>query len=156
MRAARSHSFRRSRASRTGRVRLHRRLLQHPPPSLRPRLSRAGRLRAERRVCYVIRIASAPADVKLRFAQLLRFAPALRVTSSSAAARCAYAESRAFGLGDSATIIKPASIRFILDAQLSTRPPNRGRLRVVQTVRVQARWRGFGTPVDEHLMLPRD
>jgi hypothetical protein len=44
------------------------------------------------------RVASAPDDVKLRAAQLLRFAPALRVTSSSAAARCAYAESRAFGL----------------------------------------------------------
>ena len=74
------------------------------------------------------RIASAPEDVKLRSAQLLRCAPALRVTSSSAAARCAYAESRAFGAGHAASIIKPASTRLILDAQLSTRPPNRGRL----------------------------
>lgn len=54
-----------------------------------------------------LRVASAPADVKLRCAQLLRCAPALRVTSSSAAAGCAYAESRAFGIGDSATIINP-------------------------------------------------
>ena len=75
------------------------------------------------------RIASAPDDVKLRCAQLLRFAPALWVTSSSAAARGAYAESRAFGVGDSATIIKAASSRIVLDAQLSTRPRNRGRLR---------------------------
>ena len=52
------------------------------------------------------RVASAPDDVKLRDAQLLRFAPALRVTPSSAAAWCAYAESRAFGAGDSATIIQ--------------------------------------------------
>lgn len=74
------------------------------------------------------RIASPPDDVKLRCAQLLRFAPALRVTSSSAPARCAYAESRAFGLGDSATIIKAASSRLVFDAQTSTRPRNRGRL----------------------------
>ena len=76
------------------------------------------------------RVASAPEDVKLRSAQLLRFAPALRVTSSSAAARCAYAESRAFGAGDAASIITPASTRLIVDAQLSTRPPNRGTLKV--------------------------
>src|SRR6185369_17978609 len=74
------------------------------------------------------RVASAPDDVKLRCAQLLRFAPALRVTSSSAAARCAYAESRAFGVGDAASIIKPAPTRVVLAAQLSTRPRNRGRL----------------------------
>ena len=74
------------------------------------------------------RIASAPDDIKLRCAQLLRFASALRVMSSSAAARCAYAESRAFGVVDFARIIKPASIRPIFDAQPSTRPPNRGRL----------------------------
>ena len=74
------------------------------------------------------RVASAPDDVKLRCAQLLRFASALRVTSSSAAARCAYAESRAFGVGDAATIIQAASTRCIVDAQLSTRPRNRGRL----------------------------
>ena len=76
------------------------------------------------------RVASAPDDVKLRRAQLLRFASALRVTSSSAAARCAYAESRAFGAGDSATIIKAASSRVVLDAQLLTRPRNRGRLKL--------------------------
>lgn len=52
-------------------------------------------------------VASAPADVKLRCAQLLRFATALRVTSSSAAAACSYAESRAFGVCDTATITKP-------------------------------------------------
>lgn len=74
------------------------------------------------------RVASAPDDVKLRDAQLLRFAPALRVTPSSAAAWCAYAESRAFGAGDSATIIQTASSRLVLDAQPSTRPRNRGRL----------------------------
>jgi len=76
------------------------------------------------------RVASAPDDVKLRCAQLLRFAPALRVTSSSAAARCAYAESRAFGVGDAASIIKPAPTRVVLAAQLSTRPRNRGRLKL--------------------------
>lgn len=75
------------------------------------------------------RVASAPADVKLRCAQLLRFAPALRVTSSSAAALCAYAESGAFGVGDSAAIINPPSTRLILDAQISTRARNRGRLK---------------------------
>jgi hypothetical protein len=75
------------------------------------------------------RVASAPDDVKLCYAQLLRFAPALRVTSSSAAAVCAYAESRAFGVGDTASIIKPAPTRVVLDAQLSTRPRNRGNLR---------------------------
>jgi hypothetical protein len=77
------------------------------------------------------RVASAPDDVKLRCAQLLRFASALRVTSSSAPALCACAESRAFGVGDSATIIKAASSRLVLDAQLSTRPRNRGRLKVI-------------------------
>ena len=76
------------------------------------------------------RVASAPDDVKLRCAQLLRFAPALRVTSSSATTGCAYAESRAFGVGDSATIIKPAASRLVLDAQLSTRPRNRGNFRL--------------------------
>lgn len=76
------------------------------------------------------RVASAPDDVKLRCAQLLRFAPALRVTSSSAAARYRYAESGAFGLGDSATIIEAASSRAVVDAQLLTRPRNRGRLKV--------------------------
>ena len=74
------------------------------------------------------RVASAPDDVKPRSAQLLRFAAALRVTSSSAAARCAYAESRAFGLCHPANIIKPAPARIIVAAQLPTRPPNRGRL----------------------------
>jgi hypothetical protein len=71
-------------------------------------------------------IASAPDDVKLRCAQLLRFAPALRVTSSSAAARCGYAESGAFGRLHSAAIINPASGRLVLDAQRLTRPRNRG------------------------------
>ena len=76
------------------------------------------------------RVASAPDNVKLRCAQLLRFASALRVTFSSAAARCAYAESEAFGVRDSATIIKAASSRVVLDAQTSTRPRNRGRLKM--------------------------
>jgi hypothetical protein len=75
------------------------------------------------------RVASAPDHVKLRSAPLLRCAPALRVTSSSAAARCAYAESRAFGASDSAIITKPASPRTRVDALLLTRPRNRGRLR---------------------------
>jgi hypothetical protein len=57
------------------------------------------------------RVASAPDDVKPRCAQLLRFASALRVTSSSAAAKCRYAESGAFGLHAAATIIKAASAR---------------------------------------------
>ena len=74
------------------------------------------------------RVASAPDDVKPRYAQLLRCAPALRVTSSSAAARCAYAESRAFGVNNAATSIKPASSHDMLDAQPSTRPRKRGRL----------------------------
>ncbi len=73
-------------------------------------------------------VASAPDDVKRRGAPLLRFASALRVTSPSAAARCAYAESRAFGVGDATIIIKAASTRVVLDAKLSTRPRNRGRL----------------------------
>ena len=76
------------------------------------------------------RVASAPDDVNPRCAQLLRFAPTLRVTSSSAAARCAYAESTAFGVDDFATIIKAASSRVVRDAQPLTRPRNRGRLRV--------------------------
>lgn len=74
------------------------------------------------------RVASASDDVKLRSAQLLRFAPALRVTSSSAAALCSYAESRAFGVCYATRIIKPASARLLVDAQLSTRPRNRSRL----------------------------
>ena len=71
------------------------------------------------------RVAFAPDDVKLRGAQLLRFAAALRVTSSCAAARCAYAESRAFGVGHSATIIKPASSHAVRDAQRLTCPRKR-------------------------------
>jgi hypothetical protein len=73
------------------------------------------------------RVAFAPDNVKLRCAQLLRFAPALRVTFSSAAAGCAYAESGAFGAGDDATIIEATSTRVRVDAPLSTRPRNRGR-----------------------------
>lgn len=76
----------------------------------------------------ISRVASAPDEVKLRRAQLLRFASALRVTSSSAAARCWYAESGAFGVRDSATTIQAASSLTFVDAQLSTRPRNRGRL----------------------------
>jgi hypothetical protein len=75
------------------------------------------------------RVAFAPDNVKLRCAQLLRFAPALRVTFSSAAAGCAYAESGAFGAGDDATIIEATSTRVRVDAPLSTRPRNRGRPR---------------------------
>ena len=88
----------------------------------------------ERRRRRSARIASAPDDVKPRCAQLLRFATALRVTSPSAAARCAYAESRAFGAGDAATIIKAPSTRVMLDAQRSTRPRNRGRLKLLQLI----------------------
>jgi hypothetical protein len=76
------------------------------------------------------RVASAPDEVKPRCAQLLRFASALRVTSSSAAAKCRYAESEAFGLHDAATIIEAASARLVADAQPLTRPRNRGRLKV--------------------------
>ena len=73
-------------------------------------------------------VASAPDEVKLREAQLLRFAPAQRVTSSSAAARCAHAESRAFGVLYAAFIIEAASARVVADAQPSIRPRNRGKL----------------------------
>src|SRR5581483_10235806 len=129
VRVARSGSSSRSSGGRTGRVRLHRGLLQHASAAFRPRLSLADGVREEHRGGGMTpRVASAPADVKLRCAQLLRFASALRVTSSSAAALCAYAESRAFGIGDTAGMIKTAPAACPVVAQLLTRPRNRGRL----------------------------
>ena len=45
---------------------------------------------------------------------------------TDAAALCSYAESRAFGVCYATRIIKPASARLLVDAQLSTRSRNRG------------------------------
>jgi hypothetical protein len=85
----------------------------HASAPLRDRLYGSAYVRTkEWRSRMTPRVASAPDDVKLRCAQLLRFAPALRVTSSSAAARCIYAESGAFGASVATRIIKPASARF--------------------------------------------
>ena len=75
------------------------------------------------------RVAFAAKDLKLRCAQLLRFAPALRVTSSFATAGCGYAVSRASGVADVATIIQPAPVLARIAAQTSTCPQKRVRPR---------------------------
>jgi|GEM_PF-5790451 len=130
-----TNHIQKKRASRTGRVRLHRGLLQHASTPFRIGLSLASGFRAEKRGCCVIaRLASAPDDVKLRSSRSSSASlRPWRVTSSSATAVCRYAESGAFGVDDFATIIKPAPTRVVLDAQLSTRPRNRGRLTVPNT-----------------------
>lgn len=129
MLTARSRSLRLSRRGRAGGLRLHRRLLQRTDftrhSAIWPR-SHLRRGTASPHDC-TLNLRSRRLQAALRAAPPLRFGPA--GTSSSAAALCIYAESRAFSVGDAATIIKAASARLVADAQLSTRPRNRGRLK---------------------------